>query len=163
MKEMHDFLVQESALIDLKILKYSMWHSENNNINLDILVEKADLSPTNLDDCTKVNKLALLWLKNNNLANRTNLCVRAPGLDRELFSIEDFIRFIGEKVQVELKELTNNRKRLKGFIKSVECDLITLETDSEKFEIQWDLIEKASIVPDWDKIMKEARKKTIRR
>jgi|GEM_PF-3121461 len=160
MKEMHQFLIQEAGPLELKILKFSMWHSENNNINLDILVERADLAVTGLEECNKINKLALLWLKNNNLSGRTNLCVRVPGLDRELFSLEDFRRFIGEKVNVELKELIHNRKRLKGFIKSVEYDVITLETDSERFEIQWDLVEKSSIIPDWDKIMKEARKKT---
>jgi len=92
--------------------------------------------------------------QNNNLLNKTNLSVRVPGIDRELFSPQDFARFVGEKVQIELKELTKDRKRIKGFIKSVECDLITLESDSNDFQIQWDLIEKASIIPDWDKIMK---------
>ncbi len=154
MKELRTFLENESKDIGLKILKFSIWHSESNNTNLDILIEKEDNSPTDLSDCSKINKLALLWLKNNNLLNRTNLSVRVPGIDRELFSPQDFARFVGEKVQIELKELTKDRKRIKGFIKSVECDLITLESDSNDFQIQWDLIEKASIIPDWDKIMK---------
>jgi ribosome maturation factor RimP len=154
MKELRTFLENESKDIGLKILKFSIWHSESNNTNLDILIEKEDNSPTDLNDCSKINKLALLWLKNNNLLNKTNLSVRVPGIDRELFSPQDFARFVGEKVQIELKELTKDRKRIKGFIKSVECDLITLESDSNDFQIQWDLIEKASIIPDWDKIMK---------
>jgi len=157
--QLHEFLAQESALLNLKILKFSTWHTENNNINLDILIEKADLQPTDLGDCVKVNKLALLWLKNANMSSKTNLSVRVPGIDRELFSPHDFARFIGEQVQIELKDAIDNRKRFKGFIKSVKCDLIAIESNCQALEFDWNLIEKASIVPDWDKIMKKVKVK----
>lgn len=157
--QLHEFLAQESALINLKILKFSTWHTENNNINLDILIEKADLQPTDLSDCSKVNKLALLWLKNANMSSKTNLSVRVPGIDRELFTPDDFARFIGQQVQIELKDAIDNRKRFKGFIKSVKCDLIAIESSCQILEFDWHLIEKATIVPDWDKIMKKVKVK----
>lgn len=157
LKEMQQFIETEAMPLGLKILKFSIWHTENNNINLDILIEKTDLSVTDLTDCTKINKLALLWLKNANLSNRTNLSVRVPGIDRELFSVDDFARFKGEQVHVILKEAIQERKNFKGFIKSAECDVITLESNSDIFELSWDLIEKASIIPNWDKIMKRAK------
>ncbi len=157
--QMHEFLAKECDGLNLKILKFSTWHTENNNVNVDIIVEKADLQPTDLSDCSKINKLALLWLKNANMNRRTNLSVRVPGIDRELFNPQDFERFAGQQVQIELKELINNRKRYKGFIKFVKYDLITLESNSEIIELDWNLIEKASIVPDWDKIMKKVKVK----
>lgn len=158
--EMENFLKEEAAGLNLKILKFSTWHTENNTINLDILVEKADLQPTDLADCSKINKLALMWLKNANMLKKTNLCVAVPGIDRELFSLDDYQRFVGKQIRMELKEpITENRKRIKGFIKFVKCDLITIESNSDTFEIKWDLIEKASIVPDWDNIMKKAKVK----
>lgn len=158
--QMQEFLEKEASNMNLKILKFKTWHTPNNNINLDILIEKADGSITGLDECKKISKLSSLWLKNANMSNKTNLSVGVPGIDRELFSINDFEKFLNEQVKIELKEnLSDNRKRLKGFIKSVKYDLITLESESEQIEIKFDMIEKANIIPDWEKIMKKAKVK----
>jgi len=157
--QMQDFLEKESDNINLKILKFKTWHTQNNTVNLDIIIENKDNSITGLQECGKINKLARLWLKNANMLTKTNLSVGVPGIDRELFSIEDFQRFTNEKVKIELKELTEGKKRIKGFIKSVKYDVITLESDSETIEIKSDLIERANIIPDWDKIMKRAKEK----
>lgn len=155
--EMEEFIKAEAINLNLKILKFSVWNTKNNNFNLDILVEKADLTPTSLEDCNKINSLARLWLKNMNLLQKTNLSVALPGIDRQLFSIEDFVRFQEEKIQIELKEPVDNQKRFKGFIKSVECDLITIESDSNVLKFEFNLIDKANIIPNWNKIMKKVK------
>lgn len=156
-KQMQNFLDEEAKNIGLNILKFATWHTENNNVNLEIVIENIDYSITGLEECSQINKLALLWLKNENLLSKTNVSVSVPGIDRQLFSIKDFERFQGEKVKIELNQLVNKRKRIKGFIKSVKCDVITLETDEGNLEIAANLIEKANIVPDWEKIMKRTR------
>jgi ribosome maturation factor RimP len=118
-----------------------------------------DYSITSLNECQKVTKLALLWLKNANMLSKTNLSIRVPGLDRELFSIEDFARYKGSKVRIELKNdfSEDSQKNFKGFIKNVECDLITLESEKQEIKLQFSAINKASIIPDWEAIMKKAR------
>jgi len=154
--ELQSFLAQEAAIYKISILKFSKWIN-NDKINLDIMIENEENNATTISDCVKINKLALKWLKNENLNTKTNLSIRGPAIDRELLSLKDLKKFKKEKIKISLHNPINNQRNFEGFIKSIECDLITFKDEREEFEFQWQDIKKTKIVPDWNQIMKKTK------
>lgn len=80
--------------------------------------------------------------------------VSSPGLDRELYSLADFQRFVGSKAKARVKDPEGKSKSYNGRIVSVDGDEITFEDRTEgevrfpysavakanlKFDIQDDL------------------------
>jgi ribosome maturation factor RimP len=53
--------------------------------------------------------------------------VSSPGLDRELYNVEDFAKFVGKLAKVKLKPEFDGPKALNGRIKKVEGEEIVLE------------------------------------
>ena len=81
--------------------------------------------------------------------------VSSPGVDRPLFTIAHFARFIGHCAKVSLSvKREDGRRRLSGRIVSVEGDDICLQVDEEQITLRLDMIEKARLVPEWKKIGK---------
>lgn len=80
--------------------------------------------------------------------------VSSPGLDRELYSLEDFRKFVGSKAKARVKDADGKTKSYNGRIVAVEDEEITFEDRAEgevrfpysavakanlKFDIQDDL------------------------
>ena len=62
-------------------------------------------------------------------------------------------RFVGEEAKVVLKLPQDGRRRFQGRIAAVEGDRIAFDLDAKpeplRFEVAFDNIEKARLVPDW--------------
>jgi ribosome maturation factor RimP len=117
---------------------------------------KGGVSQVSVEDCARVsNHLTHLFTVEN--VDYDRLEVSSPGLDRPLKKLADYARFAGEEAQVNLKELTDGARRLKGRIVEVrrgaEGDEIVLETDKGLRTIPITAIDKARLVPkiDWRK------------
>jgi ribosome maturation factor RimP len=157
--DLKSFLEEQANNFEISILKFSIWRSSANTPNLDILIERKGYEPTGIAECTKIHKQINLWLKNENMLGKVKIVVRCPSIDRELFSIEDFERFKAEKMSITLKDLVDGQRNLKGFIKSIKDEIIAFENEGSLIEISLENIEKARLVPDWAKIMKESKGK----
>lgn len=68
------------------------------------------------------------------ISHRYNLEVSSPGLDRPLVKREDFVRKVGEKVKVFLKEPVDGKMDLVGEIKKFQEETLYLSTQSEGAE-----------------------------
>ena len=63
-------------------------------------------------------------------ADRYQLEVSSPGLDRKLLKVEDFERFSGKKARVKLEKEHSGKRQLTGALRGVEGDeTIILETN----------------------------------
>ena len=109
-----------------------------------------------VEDCARVsNHLTHLFTVEN--VDYERLEVSSPGLDRPLRKLADFGRFTGEEAQVNLREMTDGARRLKGRIAEARQgaggDEIVLETDKGTRTIPLAAIDKARLVPkiDWRK------------
>ena len=105
-----------------------------------------------VEDCARVsNHLTHLFTVEN--VDYDRLEVSSPGLDRPVKKAADFARFAGEEAQVNLRELTDGSRRLKGILRGVEGDNVLLETDKGMRTIPIAAIDKARLVPkiDWRK------------
>ena len=122
-------ILQDTAKeYDLNIVQVSFVHQI-----LQILVEKTDFSSPSIDECELASKAFSTILDVEDLIkDKYMLEVGSAGMDRPLVKLQDYNRFVGRDVKLELKmprNLEDNRKRLKGKIIKVEDDNIFLETN----------------------------------
>ena len=76
--------------------------------------------------------------------------VSSPGIDRPLFTYEQFKQFIGSKVKLKLYHAIEGKRKITGLIESIEGDDINIkDADSDTlFALQVDDIDKANIISD---------------
>lgn len=79
-----------------------------------------------------------------------NLEVSSPGLDRPLFSIEQCARYVGHEAKLKLRQNLAGRRRLRGVIEAVANNRVVMWVESERYEVDADLIEHAHLVPQFD-------------
>jgi len=97
---------------------------------LRIYVDKA--GGVTIDECANLSRKVSDFLDMEDLIpHRYNLEVSSPGLDRPLVKTEDFIRKVGEKVRVFLKEPVDGKLDLVGEIKNLQEETLYLCTQSE--------------------------------
>ena len=113
-----------------------------------------------LDDCEAASRefSALLDL-NDPIAGRYTLEVSSPGLERPLFTPEQFARFVGQEARVELHVAHEGRRRLQGRIVAVEGERIELEQDGVTVSIAHGNVVRAHLKPDYGSLLGEAKRK----
>ena len=79
-----------------------LYQGADTNNTLQIMIERADYSAMQADDCEKVSKaLSAILDVEDVIANRYLLEVTSPGIDRPLVKLADYERFCGREAKVE--------------------------------------------------------------
>lgn len=100
-----------------------------------------------IEDCERVSRQVSGILDvEDPLPGEYTLEVSSPGLDRPLFSFEQYQRFVGEVVNLRLRSPIDGRRKFKGVLEKAEADRITLTADGALVNIAFAQIEKANIV-----------------
>ena len=105
------------------------------NLNGDLSIEDCSKLSSKIED--KIEKL---------IEHKFFLEVSSPGLERPLKKIEDYIRFIGEKITLHLKHKLDDKKQFKAIIKEVNGNNIIFLIDNKEIEIKFNEIRKANIL-----------------
>lgn len=101
-----------------------------------------------IDDCSDVSRQVSAILDvEDPIADKYNLEVSSPGLDRPLFTLAHFERFIGRDVVIHLRIPMSDRRKWQGKLDSVVGDLITLTVDGTAQAFAFGNIQKANLVP----------------
>ena len=79
-----------------------------------------------------------------------NLEVSSPGLDRPIFTLLQFDRYIGREAKLSLAAKLDGRRKLVGSITGTEIDLVLLEVEGKEYKVPADSIENARLVPEID-------------
>lgn len=74
--------------------------------------------------------------------------VSSPGLDRPLVTLEHFARFIGHPVQIRLTRPIAERRNFSGTLLRVEDNDIVLLAEQTEYNLPYDQIDKARLVPE---------------
>jgi len=102
-----------------------------------------------IDDCSRVNHQVIGVLDvHDPIKEKYFLEISSPGLDRPLFTLEQFQRFIGEKVKMKLREKVEERRKIKGVIKAVEETAVVVSDDGVDYLIPAEAIDSAHLVPE---------------
>lgn len=107
-----------------------------------------------IEDCESVSREVSAQLDvQDPISGHYTLEVSSPGVDRPLFTLAQFARFLGEQAKIGLKLPQDGRRRLQGWIIAVEGERVELELDAkpepQRVSVAFDNIEKARLVPDW--------------
>ena len=81
------------------------------------------------------------------IAGEYNLEVSSPGLDRPLFTLEQYQLNIGQNISLRLRLAFEGRRKFTGLLRGVEGEDVVLLVDDEEFLLPVSSIEKANIVP----------------
>ena len=104
-----------------------------------------------VDDCADVSRqISAVLDVEDPITDAYNLEVSSPGMDRPLFTLEHYQRFVGEEVIVSLRIPVANRRKWKGQIKSIENEMITFNIDGNDEVFAFSNIQKANIVPNFN-------------
>lgn len=103
-----------------------------------------------LEDCARVSKaISDLSDREDWFTTSYFIEVSSPGVERELRTQEEFVRFTGETVKIILREALQKRTVLIGTLLSFSKEnsvVRILERDSKQtFEIVWEQIKKANL------------------
>jgi ribosome maturation factor RimP len=106
-----------------------------------------------VEDCENVSReVAALLDVEDPIPGRYNLEVSSPGLDRPLFTAEQYQQFVGEMVRISLFAPEEGRRKFKGTILGVEDGQVKLKLDGSEVSLEMSNIAKARLVPDYDNI-----------
>ncbi len=103
-----------------------------------------------VDDCTKVShQISGVLDVDDPIQGNYQLEISSPGADRPFFKISQFERYIDSTVLVNLFKTINGRRKVTGRVVKVEEDIITLEEAGQNYEVPFDAMSKARLVPEY--------------
>lgn len=106
-----------------------------------------------VEDCEAVSReVAALLDVEDPISGHYNLEVSSPGLDRPLFTLEQFEKFIGEEVSLTAFAPVEGRRKFKGRILGTGEGSVQLDQDGTEVSLEFGNIAKARLVPDYDSL-----------
>jgi len=84
------------------------------------------------------------------ISGEYNLEVSSPGMDRPLYTFDQFARYPGELIKVRLQMAVNGKRKFTGRLLQAEQDQLTFEVDGEQLTVSTNQIDKANLVPNFD-------------
>ena len=100
-----------------------------------------------VDDCADVSRQVSAILDvEDPIADKYNLEVSSPGLDRPLFTLEQFQRYVGEDIAVHLRIPVLDRRKWQGKLEKIENDMLTLVVDGQEHVLIFGNIQKANVI-----------------
>ena len=99
-----------------------------------------------LDDCVRVSdQLAGILDVNDPIRGHYYLEVSSPGLDRPLFTLEQFERYQGSEVHLRLRTKLDGRRNFNGRIDEVRDGMVRIIDEGITYSIPSEDIDKANI------------------
>lgn len=136
-------------------LNYVLWGYEyrpqRESALLRIFIEKQsdDESGISVDDCAIVSRQIGAVLDVENIIPVAYILeVSSPGMDRVLFTHDQYQDYFGETLKIRTRTPIEERRNFKGtLIKTTESTVI-IEVDNKEFEIPFESIDRARLVLD---------------
>jgi ribosome maturation factor RimP len=102
-----------------------------------------------VDDCERVSRaVSELLDAEDPIPGQYTLEVSSPGIERPLRTAEQFARYAGEQVFVEMVHLVDERRRFKGLLVEARPDAIEVEVEGRRHVLPLTGIRKAQLAPD---------------
>ena len=106
------------------------------NSKLEVFVDDVDLY-----ECAELSRKINGFIESNNLiTDQYLLTVSSPGINRKLTKLDHYVRSIGKNAKIKADGTT-----YKGIIEKVSDNIITLNTEKDNINIEFEKIEKANL------------------
>ena len=104
-----------------------------------------------IDDCEAVSRqVSGLLDVEDPISGEYTLEVSSPGMDRPLFTLEQFAKHAGEQVKIRLRSPYEGRRNYQGILRGVEEQDVVVLVDDHEYLLPIDSIDKANIIPRFD-------------
>jgi ribosome maturation factor RimP len=104
-----------------------------------------------LDDCGNVShQVSALLDVEDTIQGRYSLEVSSPGINRPLFELKHYQKYIGHRVKLRLHTNVDGRRQYQGILKAVSGDNIALlvEETGQEVVLPFSMIEKSNLIGD---------------
>ncbi len=142
------------ALIEpvVSAMGFELWGidhlSQGKHSRLVIYIDHQD--GVSVDDCADVSRQVSAVLDvEDPVPGEYRLEVSSPGMDRPLFTLEQFERYAGHVVAVKLRLPFDGRRKFQGLLAGVESDEVLLQIDGEEYCFPIEGIDQARVVPQF--------------
>lgn len=120
------------------------------HITLRIYIDHAD--GISVDQCAEVSRqLSAVMDVEDPITQEYTLEISSPGMDRMLFTLEQFQQYANHIVDVRLRLPYDGRRNFKGQLLGIEEQDIVMAIDDHEYLLPVDLIDKARVVPQFEK------------
>ena len=115
---------------------------------IQVTAEAPETGNLGVDDCAKISRaISTVFDVEDPIDAAYKLEVTSPGIDRFLTRPQDFVKYKGFEVKVEIDmPLENGQKRFRGFIKDSNEENLVLDTDTGDYEVLLSSITKSKLV-----------------
>ena len=132
-------------------LGYDFWGyhyiSQGKHSLLQVYIDSED--GITVDDCKRVSEqLGAALDVEDPVRDHYVLEVSSPGVQRPLFTLEQYQRYRGHEVSVKVRVLINNQRNFKGKLIEVTDDDLTLEMGEKQIVLPMSGIEKAKLLDE---------------
>ncbi len=112
-----------------------------------------------LDQCASISKQASPILDvEDPFRHRYTLEVTSPGLDRKLYSADDYQRFTGRRVTVRMRPSFREHRTVTGELLGLDDEVVRLQPDSgSEIQLPYHEIHETRLEVDWSSIMNEGK------
>lgn len=119
-----------------------------------IFIDKAD--GVTIEDCSTVSHRVGKILDDEDFIPAAYVLeVSSPGLERELYNLKDFQKFVGQMAKVKTNEAINGQKNFRGKIIGVEGENVIFEDNTNgTVNIPHQTVTKANLEIDFEKEFK---------
>lgn len=103
-----------------------------------------------VEDCADVShQVSAVLDVEDPIKGEYTLEVSSPGLERPLFSPQQFVGHVGQLADVRLRVAQDGRRRFRGRMLAVEDGQLRIEVDGVEYTLLLDNIDKANLVHEW--------------
>ena len=103
-----------------------------------------------VDDCAKVShQVSGIMDVEDPITGNYTLEVSSPGMDRPLFTLEQFAAYAGSHIQIRLRIAYEGRRKFKGILNGTEGDDILVVVDDEEYMLPIEYVDRANIIPQF--------------
>ena len=104
-----------------------------------------------VDDCAIVSRhISGILDVEDPITVEYTLEVSSPGIERPLFTLEQFAKYSGDRVKIKLRSPLEMRQNFQGLLRGVEEQNIVVQVEDHEFLLPIDMIDKANIIPSFD-------------
>lgn len=104
----------------------------------------------NLDDCVQVShQVSGVLDVEDPIREHYRLEVSSPGLDRPLFELAHYERFVGHRARIKTHDKIEGRHRFTGILRGVQDTVVLIEDEGMLYRIGFEQIESARLVPEF--------------
>jgi ribosome maturation factor RimP len=146
-EHLHTMLEPGAEALGLELLAVEMAGRDANILRVYIDSPKG----ITVDDCAAAShQFSAILEVEDPISGKFNLEVSSPGLDRPLAKSSHFSQAVGERVKIRTRWPIEGRRRFTGVLTRTSSDAALVDVDGEVFEVRFEDMERARLVPQYD-------------